>query len=141
MSLVAAARAYKGVKFRHRGRSASGLDCAGLPWIAYRDLGVDLTDYRLYGPEPHEDGLVTHMTVALGEPVRTAPVRSGDLQVGDVIVFRYEVEPHHVAIVTDYPYGNAFGIIHADGHNKKVVEHRLSDDMIRRITHVFRKPV
>lgn len=146
--LVAAARAYLtagpnggAVKWRHRGRTAVGLDCAGLPWIAYKDCGVALPDFRLYGPEPHNDGLVTHITEALGEPVNVAPVWQSGLMVGDVIVIRLEIEPHHVGIVTDYPYGNAFGIIHADGHYGKVIEHRLSNDYTRRITHVYRRPV
>lgn len=139
--LVTAARSYKGTRFRHRGRNKKGIDCAGLIWAAYRDCGVELTDYRLYGEEPEDDGLVTHIIAALGEPVFTAPVREQTLQVGDVLVLRYEVEPHHVALVTPYLYAGALAIIHADGHNKKVIEHRLSPDMVKRITHVFRRPV
>lgn len=140
-ALVAAARKYLGVRFRHRGRSAKGLDCAGLGWIAYRDCGVELEDFRLYGREPHEDGLVRRLTGLLGEPVLVAPVTQGDLQPGDVIVFRFVKEPHHVGLVSDYPYGGALGVIHADGEQECVVEHRLAPDHIARITHVFRRPV
>lgn len=139
-NLVSAARKYKGVRFRHRGRNGRGLDCAGLAWLAYHDCGVTLPDFRLYGPEPHDDGLVTHITKALGDPVVVGPCGQRYLELGDILVVRFEVNPHHVAIVTDYPYGG-FGVIHADGHCKKVVEHRLSDDMLKRITHVFRRPV
>ena len=139
--LVSAARSYMGTRFRHRGRNRKGIDCAGLIWATYLDCGVTLPDYRLYGEEPEDDGLVTHIVAALGEPVLVAPVREQDLQVGDVLVLRYEVEPHHVALVTPYPFPGALAVIHADGHNKKVIEHRLSPDMVRRITHVFRRPV
>lgn len=139
-ALVESARKYLGVKFRHRGRSPRGLDCAGLPWLAYKDCGVDLPDFRLYGPEPHNDGLIRHITAALGDPVCVAPVRPADLQAGDIAVIRFEIEPHHVTIVTDYPLGG-FAVLHADGHYGKVIEHRLSTDMIDRITHVFRRPV
>lgn len=141
MSLVAAAMQYKGVRFRHRGRSANRLDCAGLVWRAYHDCGVTLPDFRLYGPEPHNDGLTQHMIAALGEPLYVSPVREKDLLPGDVIALRYAEEPHHVGLVTDYPYGGALGMIHADGHNRQVIWHRLSGDMIARITHVYRRPV
>lgn len=140
MTLVSAARRYLGVPFRHRGRSVRGLDCAGLAWLAYRDCGQELPDFRKYGREPSNDGLLTHIKAALGEPVAVAPVRASQLQEGDVIVVRFEVEPHHVAIVTNYPYGG-FAMLHACGFNDRVIEHRLSPDIIDRITHVFRRPV
>jgi hypothetical protein len=102
---------------------------------------VVLPDFRLYGREPHNDGLVGHISAALGAPVAVAPVSAGDIKVGDVIVVRFEVEPHHVAIVTDYPYGRSFGIVHACGHTGRVIETRLAEDVIRRITHVFRREI
>jgi cell wall-associated NlpC family hydrolase len=138
-AFVAAARKYLGTPFKHRGRTSRGLDCAGLAWLAYVDCGMALPDFRKYGREPSDDGLLKHVSAALGTPIAVAPVRSSSLQVGDVIIMRFEVEPHHVAIVTDYPFGG-FAIIHACGHNDKVIEQRLSDDMVKRITHVFRKP-
>lgn len=138
--LIAAARRYLGVRFRHRGRSINGLDCPGPVKAAYADCGVDLPDFRLYGPEPHNDGLVKYITAALGEPVAVAPVSQDHLQLGDVIVLRFEIHPHHVALVTDYPLGG-FAMLHADGHTGRVIEHRLADKHISHITHVFRKPL
>ena len=138
--LVAAARRYMGVPFRHRGRTAKGVDCVGLGIAAYRDCGVELPDFRLYGPEPQDATLVNRIADALGEPVKVKPVHEADLQVGDVIVLCFYRDPHHVAIVTDYPL-RGFAMIHADGHNRKVIEHRLAPDHIARITHVFRRPV
>jgi cell wall-associated NlpC family hydrolase len=139
-ALVTAARRYLGTPFRHRGRTSAGLDCAGLAWVAYRDCGLALPDFRLYGPEPHDDGLIRHITAALGEPVAVAPVRPSGLRVGDVLVLRFDIQPHHVGIVGDYRFGG-LALIHADGHNRRVLEHRLSEDMAQRITHVFRRPV
>lgn len=138
--IVAAARKYTGVKFRHLGRSPRALDCAGLVWRAYADCGVTLPDFLHYGREPHDDGLIRHVTHALGEPVAVAPVREDQLRVGDVIVVRFDIEPHHVALITDYPLGG-LAMIHADGHNGKVIEHRLAHKQIARITHVFRRPI
>lgn len=139
-ALIQAARGYIDAPFRHRGRSRNGLDCAGLGWIVYRDCGVALDNFRLYGREPHRDGLVTRLTGLLGAPVAMAPVAAEQLRVGDVIVLRIEKEPHHVAFVGDYLLGG-FSMIHADGEAGRVVEHRLAPDHVARITHVFRRPV
>jgi cell wall-associated NlpC family hydrolase len=138
--LVEAARRYKGTKFRHRGRSLGFVDCAGLGWRIYKDCGVELPDFRLYGPEPHKDGLLLKVAEALGEPVAVAPVKPTDLQLGDVVLFRFEVEPHHVGIISDYPLGG-FAFIDADGMLGYVTERRLSDHYLSHITHVFRRPV
>lgn len=139
-ALVAAARARIGTRFRHRGRSDSYLDCAGLGKAVYADCGVELPDFVLYGREPVKDGLVARITEALGEPVAIAPVQTHAMQVGDVIVLRFEVQPHHVSLVGDYIFGG-FSMIHADGHTGKVIEHRMAPDHVKRITHVFRRPV
>lgn len=139
--LVAAARRYLGVPFRHRGRTARGLDCVGLAWKAYQDCGLTLPDFRHYPPEPNDGQLIRHIEHAIGLPITMGPVAESLLEVGDVVVFRFVKEPHHVGIVTDYPFGESFGLIHARAENMRVVEHRLSPDYIARITHVFRNPV
>ncbi len=137
--LVEAARSFIGTRFRHRGRSKHGVDCAGLGVMAYRACGVELVDWTLYGREPYRDGLVRNLTIALGEALPTG----AQLQDGDVIVFRFDVEPHHVAVVAEVEYAGtpALNIIHADGHTGRVLEQRLMPDMIERITHVYRKGV
>lgn len=137
--LVTAARSYLGVKWRHRGRSVHGLDCAGLGMLAYRDCGVQLPDFVHYGREPHKDGLVTCMTAALGDPLPS----STPLLDGDVLVLRFDREPHHVAIVAAANYGgtDTFNIIHAEGHVGRVIEQRLTPDMLARVTHHYRKEV
>ena len=138
--LVEAARKYLGVPFVHRGRSRQGLDCAGLIKLSLEDIGFPVQDYLLYGRTPHNGELERTIEARLGPAVAIAPVRSSQLHVGDVVLVRYRVEPHHVAIVTDYPYGG-LAVIHTDGHTGRVVEHRLAEDMVRRITHVFRRSV
>lgn len=138
--LEAAAKTYVGTKFRHRGRSTYSVDCAGLIKRVYLDCGQDLPDFVLYSSEPHDDGLIQYITAAMGEPVAKAPVKRSQLQVDDVIVQRFDQQPHHVALLISYPVGG-LAMIHADGHTGRVVEHRLSDDHIKRITHVFRKPL
>jgi hypothetical protein len=142
--LVDAARVYAEARtrFKHRGRvPAVGLDCAGLMVRAYADLGVTVHDCRTYGREPFHNGLESHVALALGPAVKVAPVAESDLQHCDVVVFRFFVNPHHLALVARVEYDGvpAFNIIHADGMAGFVVEHRLTPDMIARITHVHRR--
>lgn len=142
MTLVQAARKYKGVRFCHRGRGPRVLDCAGLVFVSFRDCGIDLPDFLLYSKEPsaHGAGLTEYVKAALGEPIAISPVKESTLSPGDVVILRFEREPHHMGIVSDYPFGGP-ALIHACGHNGRVVEHRFSEDQIKRITHVFRRPV
>lgn len=140
--LVLAARARMGVPFRHRGRSDRFVDCAGLIKLVYADCGIDIRDQRHYGREPVKDGLVQAGIDAFGPPIATGPVPLAFLKVGDVLITRYEMHPHHVMLVADYPGpGNHLSVIHADGHYSKVIETRLDEKQARKITHVFRRPV
>lgn len=132
--LYDSARKYLGVRWRHRGRSRYSIDCAGLVVLAYRDLGVKITDYSNYGREPHNDGLIDAIKVSFGEPV-LGPIRSDD-----ILVIRYDIYPHHVLIAGERK-GGGFNVIHADGHYGKVIEHRLDEKMMNQITHIFRKSV
>jgi hypothetical protein len=137
--LVLAARSYLGVKYRHRGRNRLGIDCAGLVVLAYRDCGVETTNYVQYGRTPFQNGLVEHCTAIAGAALPTG----AELQEGDVLLLRFNVDPHHMAIVSTVEYDgvSTSNIIHADGHVGRVIEQRLTPDMTARITHVFRKGV
>lgn len=142
-ALVASARKYLGVPFKHRGRTPSGLDCAGLVWLAYVDLGYTPPDIARYGRTPHRDGLMQAMEDALGAPVwRGRAVPRDLLQVGDVVVMRFVEEPHHVAIVADSPT-HGLGLIHcySSAVIDRVVEHGLDAMWQSRILAVFRRPV
>lgn len=130
--LVSAARRYLGVPFRHRGRNSLGLDCAGLIWLAYADLGTVLPDVRIYGREPHRNGLVDAVERALGSAI------IGDPRPGDVLLMRFDRDPHHLGIVGDYIHGG-LSLVHAYGTAGKVVEHRLDDLWRGRIVAIYRR--
>jgi len=143
--LVAAARNYKGVPWRHCGRSAAGLDCAGLPWLAYADCGVQLPDRRRYGREPFKNGLMDAIVEALGPAVWSGAKGSCSralLQVGDVVILSPDSLPRHVGIVAD---SAQFGLslLHADSNPPAygVAEIGLADFFIAQIVSVFRKPI
>lgn len=144
--LVDRARTFIDVPYRHRGRTARGLDCAGLPWLSYAEEGVVLPDLKRYGRTPFDDGLMRAAEDALGEPLWKGAIGQivprPLLQVGDVVVLRFVREPHHMAIVGD---DALFGLslIHADGALgiSRVVEHGLSDPFLAMIAAVFRRPI
>lgn len=144
-AIVTQARSYLGTPFRHRGRDRRGLDCAGLVWRVYADLGHVLPDVRRYGREPHRDGLMDAMRAAFGAPVwegRQLAARSV-LAVGDVVVLRFLVQPHHIAIVTDDRH-HGLGLIHAfspPGGGGRVLEHGLDERWQSQILAVFRRAV
>lgn len=139
-ALVQQARTYLGTPYRHRGRSRRAIDCAGLLWCSYADLGYVLPDVKVYGREPHKDGLMAGLIDALGEPVwRGREPARALLRVGDCVVSAFVREPHHLAIVGDDPlYG--LSLIHSDGSAaKKVVEHGLSEHHRKQIVAIFRR--
>lgn len=141
--LVAAARKYVGVPFRHMGRTEHALDCIGLGKLALRDCGFDPFVPRYYPREPHEDLLMKYLRDALGEPIlQGAEARDeSKLEPGDVGVFNFRDEPHHIALIGDAPYAGSLTLIHADSSPgmRRVVEHRLDTWWLERLRYVFRK--
>jgi cell wall-associated NlpC family hydrolase len=138
--LVAQARTYLGVPWRHMGRTRRGVDCAGLLICAYADLGIVVPVIEHYGREPHRDGLMSGVRKALGEPVLDGP------KVGDIVVMTSAAfgatQPHHLGIIGDDPH-HGLSLIHADGEPSvsRVSEVGLSDQYRRRIVAVFRRAV
>lgn len=130
--LVEAARAYLGTPFKHRGRTRRGLDCAGLVVVSFQDLGRPVVDKRVYGREPHKDGL--RQVVESNSLER---VEDGDWRPGDIALMRFVREPHHLGIFGDYSLGG-LSLIHSYGDVGKVVEHRLDEVWAGRVLSVYR---
>lgn len=148
MELYEYARTYMGTPFKHRGRDLRGLDCAGLVWCSYRDAGITLPDLARYGREPNRLGQMMDVVreCAASEPIWTgrkdvAGARAA-IRPGDVLVLRFEVEPHHLAIATPNKL-HGLGMIHADGSLgvRKVIEMGMMDWHFERVLAVFRRPV
>ena len=136
LALVAAARGYLRVPYRHRGRNRLGLDCAGLLWRAFADVGVVMDDERAYSPQP--DGRLRDAVVArLGEPFWKAGDALELLAPGDVVTLRWHQHPNHVALVTDY-YLGGLALIHSYAEAGQVVEHRLDDQWAARLIEGWR---
>lgn len=130
-AIVQAARKYIGRPFRHRGRGPVYFDCAGLAIQALRDAGREiLFDLKVYGREPWRDGLRQAVEANMGPP-------ADGLEVGDVVLIRFNEQPHHIGIIGDYPFGG-FSLIHAYGEFGRVTEHRLNDTWRNRIVGAYR---
>lgn len=57
-----AIESFIGVPVRHQGRSREGVDCAGLPLVALRELGIYIQDTTAYGMWPAESKLTEAMS-------------------------------------------------------------------------------
>lgn len=132
-ALIANARAMVNVvPFRHQGRSLRGVDCAGMVALSLAQMGKPFIDLDAYGREPLNGRLREVLIANLGEPLPKEEMRAGD-----VAHVRFQGEPRHVALITDYPLGG-FAMIHSYSQVQKVVEHRIDAEWYGNIVEVFR---
>lgn len=131
-TFIAAARGLLGTRFRHQGRSMRGLDCVGLCIVALAATGRPSFDAGAYSREPHKQGLRAALMRNLGEPAS-----KDSMQAGDVALMAFAGEPCHVGIVTNYPDGG-FALLHSYATNKQVVEHRMDQVWLDRVTEIYR---
>lgn len=137
--IVAAARRYIGVPFRHQGRSSLGMDCLGLLVKVACDChltdayGRALSTYDTlhYTHFPDGDYFCAQLKEALHH------VKQCEMQVGDIALFDIDNNSQHCGIITNYRYGG-LGVIHAYAPARKVVEHQLDESWQNRITALFR---
>jgi cell wall-associated NlpC family hydrolase len=120
--VVAAARRYIGTRWMHQGRTANGLDCIGLLVVALHDLGLSRADYREYGRMPEGPQMIALLRQHLCQ------LKGGGNRPGLVAAFALQGNPIHVGILSDV------GIIHVNASLRRVVEHRLAEDWVRRLT-------
>lgn len=132
--IVTAARGWLGTRFHHQGRVRGvGCDCAGLVVGVARELG--LSDFDMTGYARQPDGFM--LRHVCDENMTAIPV--SDIAPGDVLLFRFEADPQHLAIVGDYAHGG-LSIIHAYAPSRKVIETRLDDAWRARIVAAYRLP-
>lgn len=125
-SLIAAARAYLGVPWRHQGRSPFGIDCVGLLVCVARDLNIPVEDMRAYEREPRAHDLAR----LLRRHCVSVPV--ADMRRGDIVLMGRPIT--HVGILTDAH--RPFGLIHVPT-NGACVEVRF-DPGIHRLRAAYR---
>jgi cell wall-associated NlpC family hydrolase len=121
--IVAEARKYLGTRWLHQGRASNGMDCLGLCLCVAHNLKLSDFESTDYGRIPLGDKMRAVMDEHMDRVVLYQP--------GDVLLMRFETDPQHLAIVTDY------GMIHAYAQARKVVEHVLSDTWKSRIVAAY----
>lgn len=129
MSLYEAAKKYKGVPFKHKGRSPLGLDCAGLLILACKDIGFHIEDVKVYG-YVLKNGVLQE---ALDKCKFLKKIHGfKNILPDDILIFRFSEEPHHIAICGKET------IVHATSKNNAVVEHRLSASWKDKLVCIYR---
>jgi hypothetical protein len=109
-AIVARAQHYFGVPYLWGGTTPDGVDCSGLVWLVYHDLGTTL-------PVRTADQMATWDKATVVPPP--------DMQPGDLIAFRYPGAPtyHHIGIYSGVDANGHPLMIHAPdigGHVEQV---------------------
>ena len=141
--IVAAARSYKGLPFRHQGRSRlTGIDCVGLPLCVGDELHlldkngliIQANLYHEYATQP----IGRYVYDVCDKHLIWKPLRL--LAPGDVVALMVPTVPCHVGIIGNWPEG--LTLIHAynSGKEPKVIEHLLDKKWHRRIAGCFKYP-
>ena len=116
--VVAEARKWLDVPWRHQGRNAHGVDCVGLVVMVCSALGLSTYDDTGYGRDPDPHRFLPHFQRGGGVRIDPKTMRPGERVVG-----RQSAFPCHSGIVSEkhgVPY-----VIHAHMARRKVVEERI----------------
>lgn len=136
------ARSYLGTPFVHQGRKPGvGLDCAGLIIAVARELGLvaPTFDVSNYAQQPDQRSIVEACDSHL------VKVNKREARPSDVIVIAWDRWPQHLGIMGTYRLAPAHRtLIHAfmrqGEKDARVVEHRLTPDLMRKIVCAYRFP-
>jgi cell wall-associated NlpC family hydrolase len=128
--MIAAARGCLGTPFHHQGRNAkTGLDCIGLIAHAAKAAGLEVQDRTDYARQPQGKELFAALEAHGFVPVQ-------EMIAGDVLVFRFNRAPQHVALALGHDR-----MIHAYAPVGKVVETGLGVSWLRRLAAIYRVSV
>lgn len=135
-AFVAAARGWLGTPFHHQAAVRQvGCDCIGLLRGVAAELGlsqgtVGETRYQGYSRAPDPRLLLR----GLGESLTRVEGGLAGALPGDILLFRIDRDPQHLAIMTDA------GMIHAYARRLRVVEHGIDDTWRARFVSAWRLP-
>ena len=124
--MVAAAREYLGVPWRHAGRNRLGVDCVGLLVLAAQAAGIAVEDRTAYSRIVDPAAL----SRAIGAVCRKLEPGT-PYAPADVLVIRYGASAQHVVLVS--ATSPELRIIHAFQTVGRVAEHRLDASWERRV--------
>ena len=128
--IIQEALSWKGVRFRHQGRTRiHGVDCAGLIIAVAQELGLSKFDVANYRREPNQEQFIQHFR----DQMREKPVV--DREPGDIVLLRDNIFTCHTAILDHNNY-----MIHAFAARRKVVREQITDEWTGRMTYCFAFP-
>jgi NlpC/P60 family putative phage cell wall peptidase len=122
--IIEEARTWAGTRWHHQAsKKGVGCDCIGLIVGVARVLGIEgaaeydaCLEARGYGhiPDP------TMLTIMAKRFL--LPINFDDMQVADILVMRFAVEPQHFALISE---AKCARIIHAYAEARRVTEHGM----------------
>jgi cell wall-associated NlpC family hydrolase len=128
--VVAEARRWLGVPWRHQGRTRAGVDCAGLVVMVARALGLADYDTFGYSRRAHGQAFVEHFRAAMDG------IRVAEAELGDVLVFADHAYPCHCGFLTEkfeQPH-----LLHAHISRRQVVEEPYIGEWPAKVRFAFR---
>lgn len=134
--IVDFARQFKGVQYKHQGRTGQGLDCGGILVLLAEELGIyhESKEQLRYGGNPEKFILKQELDRYF------VKIRLSEIQRGDIVLMKIVASrPHHIAIVSEYS-AQSFGIIHTYDTVGKVVEHRMNQMWRDKIVQSYKVP-
>lgn len=129
-AIIAEARGWLGIPWRHQGRTRAGIDCVGL--VVCVAHALDLSDYDAtgYGRRAQGQGFVAHFRDNMDA------VAIPDARPGDVLVFSDHAYPCHCGFLTErlgHPH-----LLHAHATRRKVIEEPYAGEWPARVRFAFR---
>ena len=128
--IIAEARSWLGVPWRHQGRTRSGIDCVGLVVCVARALRLSDYDSTGYSRRAQGQGFVEHFRGNM-DGVAIPEARSGD-----VLVFADQAYPCHCGFLTErlgHPH-----LLHAHATRRKVIEEPYAGEWPIKVKFAFR---
>lgn len=120
-TVVSTARSWLGTPFVHQARlKHAGVDCVGLVIGVGKELGIIDPSFDVIEYARIPDGI----RLMAGAKANLIEVPHAEMQVGDIVVVKFDKYPQHFGFLGDYRHGG-FSIIHAASAYGKVVEQRL----------------
>jgi len=129
-AIVAEARTWLGVPWRHQGRSRAGVDCAGLVVLVARALELADHDSTAYGRRAQGQGFVEHFRGHM-DGITVTQARPGD-----VLVFADQAYPCHCGFLTER-LGRPH-LLHAHATRRQVIEEPYAGEWPAKIKFAFR---
>ena len=128
--IIASARQWLGVPWKHQGRTRSGIDCIGLLILVAQAAGYTDKDERGYSRRPDGRNFIARFQEEMDE------IALADIRPGDVLVFADSCYPCHCAIVSQK--NGALYIIHAHATRRQVLEERYAFEWPGKARKAFR---